>query len=245
MMRNFPAQGVATPKQVADLQTDVGDASASALGSLYGILGNPAQTVLAMIGFEGATALANKLTAARAALIDQITAARMGQLDPGNIPATLAAIVAYVDELETRLTAVRAGYLDNINQAGLLQITSARAGYLDNLIGTVATGTYSLPNDTNEHDALTFGAATQLVDIELDMNNLAQNNTVREYAQVNGSNYRQVSAKVFPTDFDTNTKAVIITFVQKNAPFKITLQAAVAEGSAKDVPYRYITRDLV
>jgi hypothetical protein len=38
-----------------------------------------------------------------------------------------------VDDLETRLTAVRAGYLDNLNQAGLLQITAARGGYLDNI----------------------------------------------------------------------------------------------------------------
>ena len=35
---------------IADIQADVGDASASALGSLYGILGNPAQTLSAMLG---------------------------------------------------------------------------------------------------------------------------------------------------------------------------------------------------
>ena len=38
------------------------------------------------------------------------------------------------ENLIARLTAARAGYLDNINQAGLLQITAARAGYLDNLL---------------------------------------------------------------------------------------------------------------
>ena len=35
------------PAEIAALQADVGDASASALGSLYGILGNPAQTFAA------------------------------------------------------------------------------------------------------------------------------------------------------------------------------------------------------
>lgn len=81
------------PAEVAALQADVGDASASTLGSLYGILGNPAQTFLAMIGYEGALSLANKLTAARAALLDQITALRMAELDAANIPAD-------VDELK-------------------------------------------------------------------------------------------------------------------------------------------------
>ncbi|MBU2578078.1 hypothetical protein KKA69_04585, partial [Patescibacteria group bacterium] len=99
------------PAEVAAIQADIGDASASTLGSLYAILGNPAQTFLAMIGYEGATALASKLTAARAALLDQITALRMAELDAANIPAD-------VDILLARLTALRAGYLDNINQAG-------------------------------------------------------------------------------------------------------------------------------
>ncbi len=128
------------PAEVAAIQADIGDASASALGSLYAILGDPAQTFLAMIGYEGALSLANKLTAARAALIDQITAARMQELDGANIPAD-------VDTLLTRLSAIRAGYLDNLS-AGAVALaanwtaalatalgnyTAARAGYLDEL----------------------------------------------------------------------------------------------------------------
>ncbi|KKM20623.1 hypothetical protein LCGC14_1643570, partial [marine sediment metagenome] len=94
------------------LMADVGDASAATLGSILGILGDPAQTFLAMIGYEGATSLADKLTAARAALIDQITAARMQELDGANIPAD-------IDTLLTRLSAVRAGYLDELAAANL------------------------------------------------------------------------------------------------------------------------------
>lgn len=62
----------ASQADVLALKEDVGDASAAALGSLYGILGDPAQTFLAMIGYEGAASLADKLTAARAAFIDYI-----------------------------------------------------------------------------------------------------------------------------------------------------------------------------
>lgn len=178
--------------------------------------------------------------------VNRLTSVRAGYLD--NLSAgAVAQAASWTAALATALgnyTAARAAYLDNINQAGLLQVTAARAGYLDNLIGNISTGTFSLVNDTNEQDALVIAAARQLVDIELDMVNLAQNNTVREYVQVDGVNYRQISAKVFPTDFDTGTKAVLLSFPQKNALYKVTLQAAVAEGAAKNVPYRYITRKL-
>lgn len=61
------------------------------------------------------------------------------------MPDWLAILKAYVDSLETivgteggvaladKLTAARAGYLDNINQAGLLQVTAARAALLDQI----------------------------------------------------------------------------------------------------------------
>lgn len=49
------------------------------------------------------------------------------------MPDWLSILKSYVDELETRLTAARAGYLDNINQAGLLQVTAARAALLDQI----------------------------------------------------------------------------------------------------------------
>jgi len=81
---------------VAALMADVGDASAATLGSLLGILGDPAQTFLAMIGYEGATSLANKLTAARATLLEQITALRMAELDPAGLPADVAAVAAEI-----------------------------------------------------------------------------------------------------------------------------------------------------
>jgi len=86
---------------------------------------------------ERVKALDDNYTAARAALLDQITALRMAELDAANIPAD-------VDTLLARLTALRAGYLDNINQAGLLQVTATRAGYLDEL------GPTNIPADVDK-----------------------------------------------------------------------------------------------
>lgn len=68
-----------------------------------------------------------------------------------NAASSIAALTAYVDELESRLTAARAGYLDNLNVGGNVasaadlatvegyvddlesRLTASRAGYLDNL----------------------------------------------------------------------------------------------------------------
>lgn len=93
------------------------------------------KTVVDAILVDTGTTLEGKLDAL--ALV--CTAARLAELDAANIPADLAAIIAYVDELETRLSAVRAGYLDNLNNAQLLNIpnlstlSAARIGYLDNI----------------------------------------------------------------------------------------------------------------
>ena len=115
--------------EIADLLAEIGDASASTLGSIYAILGDPAQSFLAMIGYEGATSLANKLTAARAALIDEITAVRMSELDAANIPAD-------IDTLLTRLSAVRAGYLDELD-FDLQGTLAAIAGYIDTEVAAI------------------------------------------------------------------------------------------------------------
>jgi hypothetical protein len=98
MAKIEPGAGT-VPADVTALLADVGDASTSTLNSLYGILGNPAQSFLAMVGYEGAESLAAKLTAARAALIDQITALRMAELDAANMPADIDTIKAATDKL--------------------------------------------------------------------------------------------------------------------------------------------------
>ncbi len=113
-------------------------------------------TLKAAIGaIEGATALHNKLTAARAAFLDVAISSRLAAAsytaergtDNAALAATALSTAQWTNALATALgsytaalatilgnfTAARIGYLDNINQAGLLQVTAARAGYLDKL----------------------------------------------------------------------------------------------------------------
>ncbi len=114
-----------------------------------------------------------------------------------------------------------------------------------NAVVSVAGSPYSQPDDLVEHDVILIPAATQLISIEMDMSSLTQKNSIREYAQVDGANYRLVSAKLYPDNFDIGTKAVLLEYAQKASAYKVTMQAEGIEGAARDVPYRIMTRNLV
>ena len=191
-----------------------------------------------LIGLEGATTLANKLTAARAGYLDW--------LNIGETVPTQAQVNTQVDSaLDTAIPGTpTAGSINERIKTMDDAYTAARAAYLDNLIGGVTTGTFSLVNNATEQDVLEIAAATQHLDFELDASNLTKVNTIREYVKVDGTNYRCISKKIYPTDFDDESKAILLSFVQKNAAYKITAQASVAEGAARDIKYRYVTRSL-
>jgi len=71
---------------------------------------------------------------------------------------TLVTLKAYVDEIETRLTATRAGYLDKLNVTGTLAHSDAAAAYKADVSGLAPA---------NEYDA-------QLSAIQADLDNPAQ-----------------------------------------------------------------------
>ncbi len=207
-------------------------------------------TFIASGGVALGTALPNSKSLYDVIALDRLDNATYG----------LSAIETLIDDLETRLTAARAGYLDNLSAGAVAQASVATdirlaeldaanlpadvdtiKGYTDNLVASVTNGTYSHSNDTNENVVLTFTAAIQDINLYLDMVNITQTSTIREYIEVDASTYRQLSAKVFPTDFDTSTKSISISFKQPNKDYKITLQSSVVEGSAKNIPYSYRT----
>jgi len=108
-----------------------------------------------------------------------------------------------------------------------------------NNVATVTTGTYSHANNTNKQDVLEFTANTQDIELRLDMVNITQLTTITEEEKIDATNYRIITQKIFPSDFDTNTKAVAFSFPQSNQSYKVTFQSGTAEGSAKNVPYVY------
>lgn len=69
-----------------------------------------------------------------------------------------------------------------------------------------------------------------------DFTNLAQDTTIRVFEKSDGSTYRQISQRVFPTDYEVNTEVVFVILDGVGQDMKITLESAIAEGSAKDIP---------
>ena len=174
-------------------------------------------TLEAAIGaIEGATALHNKLTAARAALLDQITAARQAELDAANIPAD-------VDTLLARLTALRATNLDTLDTAE-------------------TAATYSHPNDVTEDTVFTSafgGLRTKVLAVWLDMVNHTQVQTIRFKHTIDGVNYRTFATVTWnPTD----DPGVLLVPVAVNSDIRVTVQSAVLEGVARNLPYYYISQ---
>jgi len=108
---------------------------------------------------------------------------------------------------------------------------------------SIVTGTYSHANNTNEQTVSEYLALVGDIEISLDMNNLAQNTTIRLYEKVDGTNYRNASEKIFPTDFPSNIKVVIINIIGKSRDAKITFQSGTGEGSSKNVAYAQVTKE--
>ena len=91
-------------------------------------------------------------------LIDSIITHLTDIKGAGWTTETLVTLKAYVDEIETRLTATRAGYLDKLNVTGTLAHSDAAAAYKADVSGLAPA---------NEYDA-------QLSAIQADLNNPAQ-----------------------------------------------------------------------
>ena len=101
---------------------------------------------------------------------------------------------------------------------------------------TFETDTYSHPDTTTETDLVEYTGLKNYIVTNLDMSNFGESTTVRVYDKVDGTNYRQVSQKIYPDDYETGTE--VATFVLDGAgqDMKVTLQSAVAEGGATSVP---------
>lgn len=118
-----------------------------------------------------------------------------------------------------------------------------------NLIGL--DGTFSLPNDTSEHDLIEIlsdeASPIFLFKINLDLINLVQNITIRKYYKADGTNYRllygvsAIGGLGGTLSWTTSDAPAFPVAVQDilDHDFKITIQSAVSQGAAKDIPWSY------
>jgi len=108
----------------------------SSFGTLISDIWSHATRTLSAFGFTVATQSDANVTAIKAKT-DNLPAT------PAN-EATLTAISALVDDLESRLTAVRAGYLDKLNVTGTLANTDNASLFSDDLLNSIIEDTISL-----------------------------------------------------------------------------------------------------
>ncbi len=96
---------------------------------------------------------------------------------------------------------------------------------------------FSHPNTIVETDLIEHPLHTEIDTHYFDFSNLSQVNktTIRVYEKTDGINYRLVSQKIFPDNFE-GVQVIIIVLDGGEQDMKITLQSSIAEGSAKDIP---------
>jgi len=144
---------------------------------------------------------------------------------------TLVMLKAYVDEIETRLTATRAGYLDKLNVTGTLAHSDAAAAYKADVSGLAPANEYDaqlsaiqadLDNpDQYKADVSALAKATDLQDVENKVD-LIDVTTV-----ANGGKIDAVDTKVSAIDTDT-----IMSFMIDGFTFEqiVQIMASVLAG---------------
>ncbi len=95
---------------------------------------------------------------------------------------------------------------------------------------------FSHPNTTVETDLVEHIGITEIDYHHFDLTNLTQATTIRAYEKTDGTNYRLLSSRVFPDDYDAGVETIILVLNGSGNDMKITLQSEIAEGSAKDIP---------
>jgi len=144
---------------------------------------------------------------------------------------SLVTLKAYVDEIETRLTATRAGYLDKLNVTGTLAHSDAAAAYKADVSGLAPANEYDaqlsaiqadLDNpDQYKADVSALAKATDLQDVENKVD-LIDVTTV-----ANGGKIDAVDTKVSAIDTDT-----IMSFMIDGFTFEqiVQIMASVLAG---------------
>jgi hypothetical protein len=157
--------GNASAQHAFDLDT----ASTAQTGDSYARLGAPAGASIAadLVTIDNLVDdLESRLTAIRAGYLDNLNGhtaqtgdsyARLGAPAGASIAADLVTIDNLVDDLESRLTAIRAGYLDNLNVGGDVA-SSAEIGALNDLSAAEVNAQVSDVMKTDTISEMTQGA---------------------------------------------------------------------------------------
>lgn len=183
--------------------------------------------------------------AALAALALICTEARLAELDVANIPTALIVITAFVDELETRLTAARAAFLDEAISAAKAKKSTDESGDFNwdtSAFTTVETDisalfTTPLTGETRRDYSLYL----DLTNAEADAAAWTKC-TIRVKVKIDATNYRTVDKKeIAKTDVAAAEEpGVPIDIPPVSQDAQITAQFDVALGADQTIYYHYV-----
>lgn len=100
------------------------------------------------------------------------------------------------------------------------------------------TGTFSHPNGVVEQTVftITLTKPTEVKSLFLDLVNLTQNATIRIKHEIDGATYRTIETFSWTTVMDDG---VYFRSITCNDNIQVTIQSAIAEGAARDIPFEY------
>lgn len=102
--------------------------------------------------------------------------------------------------------------------------------------------TFAHPDSVAEETIFTFdpaGSRTEIVGIWLDLFNLTQGATIRTKHMIDGVNFRTFDVLVWAPAMEDG---VYITGFNVRDQIQVTIQSAVLEGVARNIPYYYLYR---
>ena len=97
------------------------------------------------------------------------------------------------------------------------------------------TQTKSHLSDTDPQDLIIFTNLKKYISLNINMSNLVNDTTVEVFEKTDGTNYRLMSTKIYPTDYDTGIDIITAFLDGVGQDMKVTLTSAVLEGSSKNV----------
>lgn len=114
---------------------------------------------------------------------------------------------------------------------------------------TAVTATYSQANNVTEQTVFTFSLTSYLIgagavrieSIWLDMVNKQQASTIRVKHITDGATLRTFQTIQWSPGDDLNIEIDSFTAFSQ---IRVTVQSAIAEGAARDIPYGYVYRGL-
>ena len=162
----------------------------------------------------------------------------------GDATIGLAQLESLVDDLETavgaiegattlhdKLTAARAGYLDNLNNADLANVIRDVVETTDTFVFDETAG------GVQEMVALAIAARAKVGAIWIDMVNVTQDTTIRLEHKIDGANFRIVSEHPWVV---ADVDGVLIAGFTAYRDIRVTLQCGGGGGGNVNVPYAIV-----